>query len=217
MKARSFVFAACLAASLSVGSALYAAPPPSLNSPEFATGPYSAMHMLLEKTFLKVDVLTVDVRFGKHLHPRLQEVAKGKEYSEAVAKQVADIAIGADDALVQLKFLRNVSLDMWIDAVRENLQQAREAGLITAAVEKKVSAGLPTWFAALRERGYKENDRLLYRVRADSLRTVVVSADGKILVDKLDKDKVAPRVVMASYFAPKSDFREPLLRSFFKR
>src|SRR5690606_32410902 len=112
---------------------------------------------------------------------------------------------------------RNVSLDMWIDAVRENLQQAREAGLITAAVEKKVSAGLPTWFAALRERGYKENDRLLYRVRADSLRTVVVSADGKILVDKLDKDKVAPRVVMASYFAPKSDFREPLLRSFFTR
>ncbi|HLV65869.1 MAG TPA: hypothetical protein VKY73_08650 [Polyangiaceae bacterium] len=216
MKARSFLFAACLAASLSVGSVLAAPPVPSLNSPEFAKGPYSAMHMLLEKTFLNVDVLTVDVRFGKHLHPRLQEIAKGKKYSESVGKQVADVAIQADDALVQLKFKRDVSLSMWIDAVRENLEQARQAGLITADVEKKVSQGLPKWFAALKERGYKENDRLLYRVRADSLRTVVVSADGKILVDKLDKDKVAPRVVMASYFAPKSDFREPLLRSFFK-
>jgi hypothetical protein len=52
-------------------------------------------------------------------------------------------------------------------------------------------------------------------VRADSVRMVVVSEKGKIYVDTTDVDKDAPRVVMASYFAPKTDFREPLLRSLF--
>ncbi len=216
MNMRSFLLSMCLLASLCVGSLIFAAPPPSLNSSDLAQGPYSSMHMLLEKTILNVDVLTVDVRFGKKVHPRLVEIAKGKSYSEDLGKQVAKVAIGADDALVQLKFVRDVSLDQWIDGVRENLEQARKAGLISAAVEKKVSQGLPNWFAAIKERGYKTNDRLLYRVNADSLRTVVVAADGKILVDRTDKEKDAPRVVMASYFAPGSDFREPLIRSLFK-
>ena len=51
------------------------------------------------------------------------------------------------------------------------------------------------------------------RVRADSVRMVVVSENGEIYVDTTDVDKDAPRVVMAGYSSPKSDFREPLLRS----
>ena len=215
-KTRSLLFAAGLAASLFVGSILYAAPPPSLNSAELASGPYSSMHMLLEKTFLNVDVLTVDVRFGKKVHPELVKLAKGKQYSEALGNQVANVAIKADDAVVQLKFVRDVSLDQWIDAVRENLQQARDAGLITAAVQQKVSNGLPQWFSAIKERGYLSNDRVLYRVQADKLRTVVVAANGKVLVDRTDGGRDAPHVVMASYFAPKSDFRELLVKSLFK-
>jgi hypothetical protein len=201
---------------LVTGSADAAAPLPSLRSPDLAQGPYSSMHMLLEKTFLKVDVLTVDVRFGKAVHPRLTELVKGQAYSDELAKQVAAVAIGADDALIQLKFVRDVSLEQWMDGVKENLEQAREAGLITKKVQQRVSQGLPGWFAAVKERGYKNGDRVLYRVRPDGLRTAVVTADGKVLVDRLDGDKDAPRVVMASYFAPKSDFRELLLRSLFK-
>ena len=215
MKPPRFVFAASLAASLTLGSLLAAAPPPSLNSAELATGPYSSMHMLLEKTFLNVDVLTVDVRFGKKIHPELVKIAKGKQYSAALGNQIAQVAIGADDALVQLKFVRDVSLDQWIDAVRENLQQAKDAGLITAAVQQKVSNGLPQWFSAIKERGYLKNDRVLYRVHADKLRTAVVANDGKVLVDRTDAGKDAPRVVMASYFAPKSDFRDLLVKSLF--
>jgi hypothetical protein len=74
---------------------------------------------------------------------------------------------------------------------------------------------VPVAFAAIKERGYEHGDRLLYRVRADSVRMVVVSEKGKIYVDTTDVGKDAPRVVMASYFAPRSDFREPLLRSLF--
>lgn len=216
MSIRFFLPLACLLVSLCFGSIILAAPPPSLNSSELAQGPYSSMHMLLEKTILNVDVLTVDVRFGKKAHPRLVELAKGKQYSDELGNRVAKVAIGTDDALVQLKFVRDVSLDQWIDGVRENLEQARRAGLISAAVEKRVSQGLPSWFAALKERGYKTHDKLLYRVKPGSLRTVVVAADGKMLVDRTDNDKDARRVVMASYFAPGSDFRVPLIRSLFK-
>ena len=205
--------AGLLVALLSV-SALLAAPPPSAAG--LAQGPYSTMHMLLEKTFLKVDVLTVKVRFGKGPHQKLQQLAQGKQYSDALGKEIADVAIGSRDALVELQFQRDVSLDQWIDAVRENLQQAKSAGLIDAGTASKVSNGLPKWFAAIKDRGYEKNDRLLYRVKAGSLRTVVISAGGRTLVDFTDNDSVAPKVVMASYFAPGSDFRKPLLKSLFK-
>jgi hypothetical protein len=88
--------------------------------------------------------------------------------------------------------------------------------LISGKLKQKVKDSLPNAFAAVKERGYKEGDRVLYRVKPDSLRTVVVAKDGAVLVDKTDQDKEALRVVLASYFAPKSDFREPLLKSFFK-
>ena len=217
MKARPFFALAALALSMAAGPASAGDPLPSLSSPELAQGQYSAMHMLLEKTVLNVDVLTVDVKFGKAAREKLKALAAGKQYSEGLGKQVADVAIKTDDALVQLKFARDVSLDMWMDAVFENLEQARDAGLITPKIQERVKNALPTWFAALKERGYEKGDRVLYRVRPDSLRTVVVSANGKVLMDRLEKDKDVSRVVMSSYFAPKSDFRELLLKSLFKK
>jgi hypothetical protein len=220
MKLKSLACRVWLLAILGVGSlavgTVRAEPVPSLKSKDLAQGPYSSMHMLLEKTFLKVDVLTVDVRFGKSAHARLAELARGKSYSEALGRQAAKIAISADDALVQLHFVRDVALDQWMDAVRENLEQARVAGLISAKTEKRMGQGLPSWFAPIAERGYQKGDRLLYRLRPGSLRTVVVTAQGKVLVERRDRDKDALRVVMASYFAPGSDFRKPLLRSLFK-
>ena len=212
MKSKRFALRAWLVAGLLAGSVL-AAPPPSMNAPELGQGPYSSMHMLLEKTILKVDVLTVDVRVSKSAQSKLAALAQGKSYTADLGKQLADVAIKSDHALVQLTFKRDVGLDMWIEAVRENLQQARAAGLISAALEKRVSAGLPGSFQAIQSRGYKTGDRVLYRVKPESLRTVVVTKDGTPLIDRTDKDEEAARVVMASYLAPGSDFREPLLRS----
>jgi len=216
MNIRSFTIGSCFVACLCAGFALAGAPLPSLSSTDLAHGSYSSMHMLLEKTFLNIDVLTVDVRFGKQAQGRLVQLASGKKYSPALSRQVADVAINADDALVQLRFVRDVSLDQWMDGVFDNLDQAQSARLITAKVNQRVRKRLPIAFAALRDRGYEEGDRVLYRVRPDSLRTIVVSVEGKVYVDEVDGGNEAPHVVMASYFAPESDFREPLLRSLFK-
>ena len=204
-----------LAAFLSAVSARADAPP-SLSSPEWAQGPYSAMHMLLEKTVFNVDVLHVDVRVGKQVHRRLIEViGSNKRYCEELGNALAKVALEADDALVEVSYLRDISFEQWMEGVIENLHHAESAKLITNAVRQRVQARVPVAFAAIKERGYERGDRLLYRVRADSVRMVVVSARGKIYVDTTDVDKDAPHVVMASYFAPKTDFRESLLRSLF--
>jgi hypothetical protein len=190
--------------------------PPSPTSHEWAQGPHSAMHMLLEKTVFNVDVLTVDVRVGRQVHRRLVDViGTNQRYSEQLGERLAKVALDADDALVEVGYLRDISFKQWTEGVIENLDHAEAAKLITKEIRQRVQERVPVAFAAIKERGYQQGDRLLYRVRADSVRMVVVSEKGTIYVDTTDMGKDAPRAVMASYFAPRSDFREPLLRSLF--
>jgi hypothetical protein len=189
---------------------------PSLDAAELASGPYSLMHMMLQKTFLRINVATIDVRFDKDAQSHFADLARGKPYSDALAQQLAQVAIGVDHAVVQMRFERDVGLDTWMGVVRDNLEQARTAGLISRELEQRVSQGLPQWFLPLHDRGYKKGDRLLYAVNPDSLRTAVTAANGQVLVAREDRDPGTRRVVLASYFTPRSDFREPLLQSLFK-
>lgn len=186
---------------------------PSLQSPDLAQGPLSSTHMLLQKTIFRINVANIDVRFDKATQARFAELARGQSYSEALGQKLAPVAIAAERAVVQMQFVRSVPLGRWVGVVRDNLAQARAAGLISKELEQTVAAGLPQWFGALEKRGYEKGDRLLYAIAPDSLRTVVVSTSGQVLVDKTDTDQGIRRVVLASYFAPGSDFREPLLRA----
>ena len=201
---------------LGVSLPAHPAPVPSLDAGDLAQGPYSSMHMLLKKTFLRISVANIDVRFDKPAQGRFVELARGQVYSDALAQQLAPVAISAARAVVQMQFLRDVSLDRWMGVVRDNLEQARRAGLITRELEQQVSQGLPQWFAPMRDRGYLKGDRLLYAVTPEALRTVVVSAGGQVLIDRSDTEQGVRRVVLPSYFAPGSDLREPLLRSLFE-
>ena len=208
-----FAFAFVFSAWLSVASA---DAPPSSASQEWAQGPYSAMHMLLEKTVFNVDVLTVEVRLGGQVHRRLADtIGPNKQYSEQLGERLARVVLDADDALVEVSYLRDVSFEQWMEGVVENLEHAETAKLITTEIRQRVQERVPVAFAAIKGRGYERGDRLLYRVRADSVRMVVVGEKGTIYVDTTDVGKDAPRVVMASYFAPRSEFRQPLLRSLF--
>ena len=215
MKILTICLALVIVGSLSLVSARSDVPP-SLSSPEWAQGPHSAMHMLLEKTMFNVDVLTVDVRVGPRVYRRFVDViGTNQRYSAQLGDALAKVAVDADDALVEVRYLRDISFEQWMEGVSENLDRAESAKLVTKDIRQRVQARVPVAFASIRARGYKDGDRLLYRVRAGSVRMVVVCENGKICVDTIDVDKDAPRVVMASYFAPKSDFREPLLRSLF--
>jgi len=189
---------------------------PSLEGPDLAQGPFSSMKMTLKKTILRINVADIDVRVDKATQGRFSALASGKGYSKDLGNELAKVAIDAGHAVVQMKFNHDVSLDRWMGVVKDNLEQARSAGLITKDLEQQVGQGLPQWFSPLKDRGYEKGDRLVYEVRPDSLHTAVVSKDGKVLLDRVDHEAGVRHVVLPSYFAPDSDFREPLLKSLFQ-
>jgi hypothetical protein len=51
---------------------------PSLDSPGMGQGPGSLMRMTLQKTFLKINVATIDVRFDRVAQARFAELTRGK-------------------------------------------------------------------------------------------------------------------------------------------
>ncbi len=212
---RRAVAAATVAVAVSVAAAaaVAAGAAPSLNAPDLAQGPYAAMHMRLQKTVLKINVADVDVRVDRGTQARIAQAAAGQGYSYELDHRVAPLVIEAPRAVVQMQFVRDVPLNRWMGVVRDNLEQARDAGLITRQVEQRVSDALPVWFGPLKERGYLKGDRVIYSVTPSDLRTVVVSAEGQVLLDMSEAGPEARRVVLATYFAPKSDTREALLRS----
>jgi len=216
---RSTLFAAsaagALLATLSAGVPL-AAPLPALEGGDLGQGPYAAMHMLLQKTVLNIKVATIDVRFDKGTQGRFAQIAGGKTYAPDLGHQLALAAIDAKHAVVVMQFQRDIPLNRWIGVVKDNLEQARKASLITREVEQRVGNSLADWFGALKDRGYEKDDRLIYAVMPDSVRSVVVSKSGQVLVDRVDQGHEGRRVVLGSYFATGSEFREPLLKSMFE-
>jgi hypothetical protein len=186
---------------------------PSLDAPDLAQGPYAHMHMLFKKLFF--EVADIDVQVDKPTQERLAALAKGQSYSRELDAQLANVAFGAQRAVVQMRYKRDIPFDRWVGVLRDNLELARKAGLITADVEQRIGREMPGRLAAIKDRGYEKSDRLFYSITPDSVQTTVVSKSGQVLVNLVEKDQGARRAVMGCYFAPKSDYRESLLRSLF--
>jgi hypothetical protein len=207
---RGGVMAAFLAIALS-GALAFAADAPSLGGSGLAAGALSSMHMVLKKYVFKVG--TIEVKVGPAVQEKFKQVLGGKPYSPALEGELAKIALGADRAVIQFQFARSVSLDQWLDGVRESLAAAEKAGLVSSEVRKQVSEALPAWFEPVKARGYKEGDRVLYDIGPSGLRTVAVTRDGQLLVDRTEAGIDKGQIVLASYFAPGTEYRKPLLSS----
>ena len=214
-RARWFAVAAGACALVTLGAATAGEALPQVEGGDLARGQYAAMHMLLQKTVLNINVATIDVRFDRGTQSRFAQLATGKSYSPELGHQLALAAIDAKHAVVVMQFKRDIPLNRWIGVVKDSLEEARKAGLITADVEKTVGDSLASWFGALKDRGYEKDDRLIYAVMPDSVRSVVVSKGGQVYVDRVDPGHEGRRVVLGSYFATGSEFREPLLKSMF--
>ena len=95
--------------------------------PDLASGPFARMSMLYEKTFLGIDVARIDVQFDQRTQEQLRQLAQGESYSNELGAKLARVALDAQEVLVQLRFLRNVSLSDFLDGARRNLTRARDA------------------------------------------------------------------------------------------
>jgi hypothetical protein len=213
---RSFGAGAGMLATLLAASALAGDPLPATEGGDLGQGPFATMHMLLQKTVLNINVATIDVRVDKGTQGRFTQLASGKPYSGDLEHQLALAAIDARHAVVLMQFKRDIPLNRWIGVVKDGLEQARKASLITSEVEQRVGRSLADWFGALKDRGYEKDDKLIYAVMPDSVRSVVVSKTGQVFVDRVDTGHEGRRVVLGSYFATGSEFRAPLLKSMFQ-
>lgn len=180
-----------------------------------ATGPFAEMHMLLEKTIFQVDVLTLRVRFDALTALDLEALAAGRRPSDALIDSLAAVAVAAQNVWARITFLRDVSLGQFLGGVREDMRRAVRAEILTSEEYDRISQGLPLWYAFLERRKIRRGDRMYYRIRGDTLRTVYESLDGEVLLDQVDIGPERRRSVLGSWFAPKSSFREKLLASLF--
>lgn len=201
---------------------LLLAPVADAQSPPFdlsslATGPFSGARMRLEKTFLDVDVATLEVRFGEGTQARLRSLAAGRGATKAVRDAVARAATDSDDAYVRLRFLRGFDFDRMKAETRKTVRCAWKAGYIERDDFELVVANFPTLFAFLARRGVRAGDALLYRIEGERLRTVYRTAKGQVLLDVAAEGAGPRRTMLASYFAPCSDFHRPLLDALLSR
>ncbi|HZO15279.1 MAG TPA: hypothetical protein VFB62_18525 [Polyangiaceae bacterium] len=189
---------------------------PPLDTSALTNNRYGKMEALVEKTFLQVNVASAKIRFDDQTARNLERLARGQEYSAERAERIARTAVKAQNAYAVVRFERDVPLDRFIKAVRQNLQRAKKAGMITEENYQHVSNQLPKWFGFLKQRGIKKGDRFLYRARPQGLRTVMVDSHGKEMLDQTDAGADSRLAMLSGYFAPGSDFRKPLIESLFE-
>lgn len=190
-------------------------PAVAVDTSTLATDPQLPMEMLLEKTIFKVDVLTLRLRFGQLTTARLRSLAADGP-GEATADSIALAALEATDVWARLRFERDVSLSQFLDGVMDNLERAREAGIVSPSEVERLHRDLPRWFGFLDERRIRDRDQLWYRIRGDTLRTLYVGEHGEVLLDQTDVGRGARLAVLGGYFAPDSEFRDGLIRSLFE-
>lgn len=179
--------------------------------------PGVAMHALLEKTIFRVDVLTLDIRFGPEASQALAALRLRSADVPALHDSIAAVAIGATEVVARIRFLRSVSQGQFLGGIRDNLKKAREAGIVDAETSALIEDGLPVWYAFLRDRGIADGDEMWYEIRGDTLRTMYRTPGRQVLLDQVDVGAHTRLSVLGGYFAPGSDFRRSLIRSFLDR
>lgn len=199
---------------LLLASCLTLAAPASAQSvdPTLGEQPFAHMHMLLEKTIFKVDVLTLDVCIDPGTARTVGRWAPTDGKDDA-ADSIAAAVIDAPTAVGTIRFRRGVSLGQFLDGIRDEQKKAVSAGLLDRSTFDMIGDSLPVWFGFLRERGIHEDDRITYVFSGDSLRTLFRDPDDDVLLDRTDVGRQRRTSVLATWFAPESAFRRPLLKS----
>lgn len=210
-----------VAAGLVVAVGLMAAPaggqtpdgPPPVDTTGLASGPFATMEMLYERTIFNVDVLRLTLHFGPETARELEAVARDRSGSDELEDELALTALRAREAMVRSRFLRDVSLDQFLDGLRESVGNARERGLISAREEEVILSETEEQYAPLRKRGIREGEIMWYRISGDTLDVAFQALDGEVLVRSRPVGPERRLAVLGGYLAPGSDFREELVRS----
>lgn len=182
--------------------------------PPFEVMSAGHMQMLLERTFLKVNVIYLEVFVEPSGAEKIGMLIEGKEkYSNELAEALSSAVIETPSVFVRMEFLRNVSQKQFFAGIEKNMKKTMKAGWIDEAYIEETLANLPKWYGFMEERGIKKGDRMVYWVHGDTLDSSYHGVEGEVLLDRNQTGPMRRYGVLGSYFAPKSDFRKKLVKS----
>ncbi len=182
-----------------------------------ARGLYSSMKLLYRRSFFifGLSIFAVEIRFGQEIAGRLEALAKGRTLSRTLENQIANLALDAQDAFIQIEFKFAFGSSLFIREIRRSTREVYEFGAIDRELYQRVWNNLPVWYSFLSRRGVRRGDKMFYRIQGEVLRVVYENADGRVLLDERYQEPFARRAVLGGYFVPTSDLRKGLIRSLF--
>jgi hypothetical protein len=173
---------------------------------------HAHMHSILEKTFLRIDVLALDLCVDSATAVTISTLTAAPR-TRALEDSVARVVLDAPRVVGQLRFLRNVSYSEFLGGIMDEQKHAVDAGLLADSTRRNVSASLPDWFSFLENRNIRENEQLVYGIHGDSVRMTYVDLAGQRLLDRVDTGPWRRASVLATWVAPGSGFRKGLMQS----
>lgn len=176
-------------------------------------GRFGTMHMLLEKTLLKVDVLVLDIRVDTVTASAIEAAIGEAGSPDDAADAIANATIEARGVWARLAFRRGLNVERLIGEIRKSMRKAVAAGLLDQADYETIASRLTEWYAPLQQRGIRNGDAQYYRIRGDTLHTTFVGRDGDTFIDQTAIARANRTAVLASWFASGSEFREELIES----
>lgn len=177
----------------------------------------SRFDYVLEKTFLKVDAVRLELNILDGTPARVAELIDTSTRDDELEDSVAAVYGDVERANLRLTFLVSFSLERFLDGNRDSMQGLAKAGIVDEEEAERLYLENERRFTILEESGIKEGDRLEHELRGDSIITRFIDASG---VTRIDELRVAPErraALLGSYFGPESEFRDGLLDQVFER
>jgi len=175
--------------------------------------PYGHLQARLERTIFMVDVLSLDLCFDSATATAIGSAVEAPAGDDAARDEVARVALGAPRALGVVEFLRDVSLDQFLDGIGADHDRAVRAGMLDDSTRNALRTDLRDWYGFLEGRGIRDGDRIGYRFAPDRVRTTYVGVEGQTHLDRIARGTQRRASVLGAYFAPGASLREGLIDS----
>jgi len=191
--------------------------PASFTGQETPDACCSRFDYVLEKTFLKVDAVRLELSIMDETPVHVAELIDDSSRDDALEDSVAAVYGGAEGADLRMTFLVSFSLERFLDGNRDSLNGLAKAGVISGEDAERLFLENERRFAVLDEIGLQEGDRLEHELRGDTITTRFIDVSGVILVEETRVGPERRAALLGSLFGPESDFRDGLLDQVFDR
>lgn len=184
------------------------------NTTDLASGAYSEMKMLLEKTIFQVDVLNITFHFGTETQKKIQSLHEGKKQSEYLADEIVQVIYKTPRTTITVQYVRDIDYKTYMSEVKISLECALKSGVLDKPQHQEVRSKLDEWYGRLKDRGLKDGDKFIYTIDKDTIQTTFIPIhESPVVNPRLESAGVYILSLLGSYLAPCSEFRMPLLKS----